>query len=573
MKKQTYYSCDFETTSTENFKIDNAVRVWAACACDIENLNIEHISNNINDFMLWALKFNKNQYSKYLYFHNLKFDGAFILDVLLKKGFTHIRDRHERQHLSFMTLISHMGVWYSVVIFIKKAGKWRTLYIYDSLKKLPFSVAMAAKAYGADMAKGKIDYTMYRELGYTITEEEDDYIKNDCKIVATALQWQLNNGYDKMTVAADALAQYKKTIHNLDFINYFPLLDFETDDYMRAAYRGGYVYLNPRYANTILNNVTSFDSNSMYPDKMRNYLMPYGQPIYFTGKYKKDKKHPLYIQALYCCFELKSGRVPTIQLKNSRFTLNEYSTSSNGERVYLCLSSPDLYLLLQNYTVTDIEYIDGYMFRASKKMFVNYIDNFYSIKQTAKGGLRTQAKLMLNGLYGKFAKSMLSREKIPYLCGDKVEFTTTDIEYIDGIYLPVSIFVTAWARYELISIITANIDNYIYCDTDSVHLLTDKPNGIKLDNNLLGYWKNEGTAETAKFLRAKSYIKINIHNPDGTITHKKVTCAGMPENIKDICTLENFAFGNVFGGKLQQKRVFGGVLLTPTEFSLCEKYK
>ena len=96
---------------------------------------------------------------------------------------------------------------------------------------------------------------------------------------------------------------------------------------------------------------------------------------------------------------------------------------------------------------------------------------------------------------------------------------------------------------------------------------TEIPNNIPIDDNLLGYWKCEGEFE-GKFLRAKTYIKIK----DGKV---KITCAGMPDNIKHIIdtmpeeqAFEMFDYGKTYDGKLLPKRVKGGVVLFSNQFSI-----
>lgn len=105
-----------------------------------------------------------------------------------------------------------------------------------------------------------------------------------------------------------------------------------------------------------------------------------------------------------------------------------------------------------------------------------------------------------------------------------------------------------------------------------------------------GKWKHESSFEEAKFVRQKCYVekfegKYNI------------TCAGLPkkcmyekEGIKDSLfyktyemdisgkerevekefNLKDFEVGFTASGKLSFKHVKGGVILTPTEFSIKE---
>ena len=55
-----------------------------------------------------------------------------------------------------------------------------------------------------------------------------------------------------MTAASNALASYKlmKTKQAFDLL--FPILDDETDKFIRKAYRGGFTYVSPRFQAKIL---------------------------------------------------------------------------------------------------------------------------------------------------------------------------------------------------------------------------------------------------------------------------------------------------------------------------------
>ena len=64
---------DFETTT-----VVEDCRVWASCIYDIEEKKIAHLSNNIDDFME-VLRQSSKSLELMVYFHNLKFDGEFIL--------------------------------------------------------------------------------------------------------------------------------------------------------------------------------------------------------------------------------------------------------------------------------------------------------------------------------------------------------------------------------------------------------------------------------------------------------------------------------------------------------------
>ena len=148
--------------------------------------------------------------------------------------------------------------------------------------------------------------------------------------------------------------------------------------------------------------------------------LPFGEPIFFEGKYKEDKIYPLYIQMITCSFKIKKNKIPTIQIKHSvNFKQNEYLETSNGEIVCLVLTNVDLNLFFEHYEVEELEFICGWKFKSLKGIFSSYIDKWITRKNegTISGNKaqRTLAKLMLNSLYGKFATSLEVQSKIPYM--------------------------------------------------------------------------------------------------------------------------------------------------------------
>ena len=64
--------------------------------------------------------------------------------------------------------------------------------------------------------KGEIDYKKYRKVGYKLTKEEVEYIKNDVTIVAMALESMFDNDLTKMTIGSNALKIYKGMTKKFD---------------------------------------------------------------------------------------------------------------------------------------------------------------------------------------------------------------------------------------------------------------------------------------------------------------------------------------------------------------------
>lgn len=229
------------------------------------------------------------------------------------------------------------------------------------------------------------------------------------------------------------------------------------------------------------------------------------------------------------------------------------------------LTNVDLELFFEHYDVWNIEYINGWKFKQCIGVFKPYIDKWGEVKKNNKGAIRQLAKLMLNSLYGKFGTNPDVTGKVPYLDENNiVKWTLGEKEYRDPVYIPMGVFITAWARHKTISTAQLCYDRFIYADTDSLHLVgTEIPEAIAhlIDDKELGYWAHESTFTRARFIRQKTYVE----EVNGKLD---VKCAGMPDAVKEKVTWDNFMRGFHSYGKLLPKRVKGGIVLKDTEFTL-----
>ncbi len=493
-----------------------------------------------------------------IYFHNLKFDGEFILYYLLTNGYKHDTTKTAK---TFDTLITENGMFYSITVYYRRyKRRYIKTVFYDSLKKLPFSVAVIAKTFDIPEKKLSIDYNKDRPPGYELTDEEREYIVNDCVIVAKALNKQFTAGLTYMTIGSDALNLFKKGITEKRFMNWFPVLDLAVDSDIRLSYKGGFSYVNPQFKDRRVSGLV-YDVNSLYPSIMYNDNLPFGYPVFFEGKYKPDTFYPLFVQRLRCEFELKPGHIPTIQLKrNPAFIQTEYLTSSKGEIVDITLTSVDYELFRKHYNIYNEEYISGWKFKSCRGVFTSYINYWSEIKNNSSGASRTLAKLMLNSLYGKFATNPRSAQKIPFLFDDIVKYKVQQEDPRNPVYTAVSSFITAYARCKTITAAQSLYDRFIYADTDSLHITGFDPPDLEIGSSL-GLWEYEGKFIDGVYLRPKSYIqKIN--------DKLKVVCAGMPDYMKDQVDFNNFTYGTSYSGKLIPKRYPGGIVLHETDFTI-----
>lgn len=577
-RKFKIYAADFETTV---FKGQTFTEVWSACFCELYKKDVK-IMHSIQDFFNYFFSLNENIK---MYFHNLKFDGSFILSYLLKD--LHYEQAYEKmngdgslvrwletkdmKNNSIKYSISEMGQWYYIII--KKNNK--IIEIRDSLKLLPFSLESIGKSFDTEHKKLKMEYEGYRYAGCEITPEEQEYIKNDVLVLKEALEIMLDEKHDSLTIGSCCLNEYKTIMTKplierlypniAEYALNVPLEFKNADEYVRKSYKGGWCYLKKGCENKIYNNGTTADVNSLYPSVMHsesgNYY-PVGLPTFWSGNYIPEiAKEKYYFIRIKTRFYLKKDFLPCIQIKNTfRYKSTEWLETSdfydkktnkyykkyldiNGNeqntQVILTLTMTDFELIKEHYNLIDFEILDGCYFDKEIGLFDEYINKYKKIKLSSKGAKKTLAKLYLNNLYGKTATNTDSSFKVAYI-KDDLSLGFYGVYACDKkpFYIPVGSAITSYARNFTIRAAQKNYSNFIYADTDSIHC-DCSPNeikGIKVDDKNFLCWKLESCWNRGLFVRQKTYIERitaeNLKPIDKPFYNVK--CAGMPEQCKTL---------------------------------------
>lgn len=575
-----YLSCDFETTVNVE-----RTQVWLAGSYNIFTQEFQY-QRTIEEWFDYVGQFK----SSLIWFHNLKFDGGFILYYLFKHGYTWSNERKPAAK-HFTTCISDMNQWYTMKINTGTA----MLNIRDSLKIIRLPVAAIPEAFGLEERKGKIEYETYTEPPEIVSDEEVEYLRLDCTIVGKAIAQLWTQGHHSITSASNAMSAYKQSVGKKNFARLFPELPKDIDSYVRHAYKGGYVYVTEEFKNRWVGRGFVVDVNSLYPSRcasVEHTPLPFGNPIYFTGVPTKGK-YQLWIAHFKCSFILKDGYLPTIQIKNNprNFSETEYLRDSVVDGmlkiVDLYMTNIDYDTMAKHYIIDDLQWVDGYYFMASEGLWKDYIEENMRVKEQAtidgNAGLRTIAKGNMNEPTGKFATRPDGTGKMPYYDEEKdiVRYQSFVDKDRKLIYTPMSCFITAWGRKKMITTAQRLHEQgqFAYCDTDSAHCVGNMPKWLyeECDHTALGKWDIEGHFRKAKFIRAKTYMeftkktvkKDSKYYGKATITYEwNIKCAGLPNKQREQVTAENFNIGQVYTGKLLQKTVPGGVVLVPTDFKI-----
>jgi len=565
-REYRYFMGDFETTV---YKGQVNTEVWASALVELFSDKVT-ILHSIAETFDYLVSLNCNVV---VYYHNLKFDGAFWLSYLLvDKKFTQAYDKigdketdvkwkqqFKMFNNTFKYSISDRGMWYSIIVKVKN----HFIEIRDSLKLLPFSVKRIGESFGTKHKKLDMEYTGFRYAGCDITKEEQEYIANDVLVVKEALEIMFKQGHNKLTIGSCCLEEYKKICRSsleiqLDYDEMFPnLYAFKIDkqehkydnagDWLRKSYRGGWCYLVKGKENKIKTNGTTADVNSLYPSMMSSKSgnkYPIGLPKFWTGNFIPEealKENMYYFVRIKTRFYIKDNYLPFIQVKGDlKYKGTEsletsdvynhenddyfpYYIDKNGNiqqaKVELTLTMTDYQLIKEHYELVDFEIIDGCYFYSMVGIFDEYINKYAKIKKESKGALRELAKLFLNNLYGKMASSTDSSFKIAYVKDDKsIGFMqVVENEKKPG-YIAIGSAITSYSRNFTIRAAQKNYygaekRGFIYADTDSIHcdLLPQEIKGIEVDDKEFCCWKLESCWDKAIFTRQKTYIEHVTH--------------------------------------------------------------
>lgn len=521
------------------------------------------------------------------WFHNLRFDGAF-LDAYLQApppiGLAMEAGRWPKRYVPpgcFGALISDQGAHYARYVHLEDGRRFE---VRDSLKKFPStSVAQLAAMFGAPEAKGEIDYTAPRPVGYRPTREEWAYLETDVEIVRTALNVAQLAGAEGLTIGGDALTEYKDIRGRDYFRKQFPLLPREIDDFIRRAYRGGWTYVNPKHQGKVLDwkspEVAPYfnaplkkgdpigrvdDVNSMYPAVMHQESYPVGEPAWLAPGQLQMKGRPHSLYGALLTADILPGKLPIIQVKGDPdYSPTQYQTHVDAIEWYG--TEVDWELLYENYEVDIHEWLGGLAFRGKRRLFNKYIDKWMEVKARSTGGVRAQAKFQLNNLWGRFAINPLRGSRTPGLAPDGTPtYEVGDMEYDEPCYTAVGVWTTSYGRDRVIRAAQSFGDAFLSADTDSVHHLGTGPGMLDVHPTRLGAWKQESLFTKASYLRAKAYAE----EIDGEVESH---VAGLPRKLLGGMRVEDLMVGAKFSGKLVPRRVPGGVILESTDFIIGEK--
>ena len=557
--KQLIYCADFETTSLAQYKVEGETRVYLWKLMGVDNL-IDEIGVNMESFF----SFLSGLGNIVVYFHNLSFDGEFILWYLLENEFSY--DEKASRVKTFSSIIDETGSIYSIKVrhLTDCTTEFRCSY-----KLFPKSIKDIGEMVGIEKLNETHNYEEIKNYNSVdeLPEEEIKYITNDVRIMVELIRYLQEKGVKGLTMSSSAYKNWEQDKYQLCKHQMKKDTNEEIVEIVRKSYRGGITKVNPKYAGIEFNDVISFDVNSLYPSVMYENPMPIGEGKIYKSveEGRKDNRHLFIIVAFVPYAKVRTGQHAFIGEQSGFSYSRKYSYDEElyNKMLYLWEDEWELFKVVYDAEYT-IEKVVGW--KKANYVFKDYIDRWYEVKKNAKNDTeRSLAKLMLNSLYGKFGMNDNRVTKIPMGVGNDIIYSTIE-NNTTYYYKEVASYITSKARCKLATFMNRCYDNFLYCDTDSVYYIGHEiPEIFKdvVDSKKLGYWKYEGHYNRFKALKAKCNLKQLY---DGTIERR---IAGCPKECASLINFDNFAPNlKLANAKKCKKKVKGGIVIGTTDFTI-----
>lgn len=414
--------------------------------------------------------------TKYIFVHNLSFEFQFFRSQLKIKS---VLSRKSRKVMSCQLLE------YNII--------FRCSYYMSNV-----SLAYLPELFHLPVHKmvGDLDYDKLRTPATPLTDKEMGYCEYDCLVVYEYIKMELQTYGTVKKIPITSTGKVRKELQSLvmkDFkykkitsnsINIKP----SVYNMLVDAFAGGYTHANYMYTDEVLENVDSYDETSAYPYVMVTSKFPMSQfkecKIEKSGDMLPNFAYLIQVKLTNIKSKYYNNFISVSKCNNIKGAVIDNGRLIAASEVIITITDIDFKFILDTYNMESYEILKSYyaIYKYLPKQFINFILQKYVNKtkfKNVKGKELDYAKekSKFNSLYGMTVTNMV-RDNVDYddIEGWKEsELTNTDIfdkltdEKEKG-FLSFSwgVWVTAYARDNLLRRVM-DLDEYVvYCDTDSI---------------------------------------------------------------------------------------------------------
>lgn len=414
---------------------------------------------------------------KIVFIHNLSFEFQFLKGVF---NFTDVMAR--KSHKVMRCFFEDYNI------------ELRCTYMMSNcaLKYLP-------KLFNLPVKKqvGDLDYTLVRTPKTEITTQEMKYCENDCLVIYYYIQRELETyeRVDKIPLTSTGHVRRELKERISEDWNYKNKVKkaINTDPHiynlLQDAFAGGYTHANWIYTDEIIKNVDSWDFTSSYPYILVTHQFPSTE---FKKCYIKDVKNMSKRFAYILVVKFKNIKckyfnnfISQSKCRNIKGGKYDNGRIIEAEELETTITDIDFYFILQSYNCQyEIEEIYYSKYDFLPKQFIEFVLEKYVNKTEFKNVEGKEVEYMkeknkFNSLYGMSVTNMIRDEVIFDNKEGWFEKPLTNTEIISALQnekkkgflsFAYGVWVTAYARSNLLKNVI-KLDKYvIYCDTDSMKL-------------------------------------------------------------------------------------------------------
>lgn len=416
-------------------------------------------------------------------------------------------------------------------IYIAVKYKNKYTFLLDSYRLVPASLASLTKQFNTDVKKQNLD-VMPWDLS---SSDRAEYLKDDCISLYLVLEkfWEVIDttfSVGAKKIRAVTLASLALKVYNIRFLpdvlkntrsEKIHTSSGKLEAFESKSYFGGLVWVSDEYSGKVLDDITVYDVNSMYPYAMVKHKYPMSYIGAWTNKF-----NPKSVALWHIEYEDFSG-VPYV------FDIVSKTLARSGEAIV----DTDTYKYLLKCGAR-VKLKIGFVYQQTDYIFKDFVETCYGIRMQygSASPLGFTAKILMNSLYGKFAEKPVKRvlTSVPPadVVGTKI-YTTGGVadgrefyDYFKEVFLihrfpVISSLVTLRSRLHLRQLVDSVRGEVVYLDTDSIHIFNDRASFQH--STELGGLKKEFEGQ-AIYLGKKLY---QLYKPDGTAY--KIVAKGVPQ--------------------------------------------
>lgn len=419
-----------------------------------------------------------SEHKKIVFVHNLSYEFQFLAGVFKIKSVMARKSRHP-----ISCRLSDYNIEFRCSYYMTNA-----------------SLAFLPKLYNLSVQKqvGDLDYTKIRHSKTQLTEAELKYCEYDCLVVYEYIKRELeeyvyiekipstSTGHVRKELQKITMSDYKYREKVRESINISPMVF----NRLTEAFAGGYTHANYMYAAEVLSNVDSYDETSAYPYVMVTEKFPMTSFKTCIIRSERDMLESFAYLLRVKFYNIKSryfnNFISASKCLNIRGAVFDNGRIMFAKEIELVLTDVDFKFLLKTHQFDSYEIIESYyaLYKYLPKKFIDFILTKYENKTKYKGVkgkevFYSKEKSKFNSLYGMTVTNTI-RDEVKFHDGIWSEIDLTNTEIYDKLisekekgFLSFSwgVWVTAYARRNLLERVVSLDDKVVYCDTDSIKLV------------------------------------------------------------------------------------------------------